>query len=151
MFSHTAPMKKFRKLQCMSESSLCHIVPSCNSLIRPHVFTNRNYQSWQTVFTQYCIRERTALGFGSHSTEGWYLITSSYPMNGQNKLANNDWYVFKAEPRADAVVRQKTAPDSLCAPFSKIRLELFHTISLLKRNRLIFFFFSIDEVHFSGD
>lgn len=28
-------------------------------------------------------------------------------MDGQNKLANNDWYVFKTEPRADAEVGQK--------------------------------------------
>lgn len=52
-------------------------------------------------------KRKLALGFGSHNTESWYLITSSYPMDGQNKLANNDWYVFKTEHRADADVRQK--------------------------------------------
>lgn len=46
--------------------------------------------------------ERVALGLGWSSTEGWYLIIVSYPVDGQNKLANNEWYVFKTEPRADA-------------------------------------------------
>lgn len=31
----------------------------------------------------------------------WYLITFSCLVNNQKKLASNDWYVFKAEPRAD--------------------------------------------------
>lgn len=47
-------------------------------------------------------------------------------MDGQNKLANNDRYVFKTEPRADVV--QKKAPQLQ-------RLDLF----FLKRNCLMFF------------
>lgn len=60
-------------------------------------------------------------------------------MDGQNKLANNDWYVLKTEPRADADVGPKKTADSLCSTFTKIRLELPHTMS--KEKCLIFFFF----------
>lgn len=85
------------------------------------------------------MREKIASGFGLHSSEGWYLITFPYPMDGQNKLANNDWYVFKTEPRADVVQKKSTA-------FAEIGLS--HNLSLLIRNCLIFF--SIDEAHFTG-
>lgn len=64
-------------------------------------------------------------------------------MDGQNKLANNDWYVLKTEPRADADVGPKKTADSLCSTFTKIRLELPHTMSLLKRKVPDLFFFSL--------
>lgn len=63
--------------------------------------------------------ERVALGLGWSSTEGWYLIIVSYPVDGQNKLANNEWYVFKTEPRADADIGGEPAFDWLCNTFAQ--------------------------------
>lgn len=45
-------------------------------------------------------------------------------MDGQNKLANNDWYVFETEPRADADDKKKKTPNSFCSTFAKINLKL---------------------------
>ena len=124
-------------------------IASCNSLIGSYISTQSHEQTvfFPGLWTNHKIGERLPQGLVHTVLKGWYLITSSYPMNGQNKLANNDWYVFKTEPRADAVVRRKTAADSLCTTFSKIRLELFHTVSLLKGNCPVFLF-STDEAHF---